>query len=40
VINGENGYKLSEIVANPQACISNDTFIADLRNIFDGKIVG
>jgi hypothetical protein len=40
VINGENGYKSSEIVANPQACISGDTFIADLRNKFDGKIVG
>ncbi len=40
VINGENGYKSSEIVANPQACISGDTFIADLRNKFDGEIVG
>ena len=40
VINGENGYKSSEILANPEACISGDKVIAEFRNVFDARITG
>lgn len=40
VINGENGYKSSEILANPEACISNDAGLSEIRTFFNGKITG
>ena len=38
VINGEDGYKSTEILANPEACISNDAGLNEIRNVFNGKI--
>jgi hypothetical protein len=38
VLNGEDVYKSTEILANPEACISNDAGIAEFRNVFNGKI--
>lgn len=40
VINGEDGYKSSELIANLDACLSDDSNIAKVRNIFDARIIG
>lgn len=40
VINGEDGYKSAEILANPSACIGGDANIAAIRTIFSGTISG
>lgn len=40
VINGKSGYKSSEILANPEACISNDVNLSEIRTFFNGKITG
>jgi hypothetical protein len=41
--NGEgdaNVYTSKELLANPAACAGGDPFVAELRNEFDGRIVG
>lgn len=40
VINGKSGYKSSEILSNPEACISNDAGLSEIRTFFNGKITG
>ena len=40
VINGEDGYKSSELIANLDACLSDDSNIAKMRNVFDARIIG
>jgi hypothetical protein len=41
--NGEgdaNVYTSKELLANPAACAGGDPFVAELRQEFDGRIVG
>jgi hypothetical protein len=40
ILNGEDGYKSKEILANPEACISNDLGLNEIRNVFNGNITG
>lgn len=39
IMNGEDGYKSTEILANLPACLSCDQVIADLRRAFNGRII-
>ncbi len=38
VMNGEDGYKSSELLANLHACLSDDPIIDGIRRAFDGRI--
>ena len=40
ITNGEDGYKSSELIANFNACASDDLNIAQIRNVFDASIIG
>jgi hypothetical protein len=39
VMNGEDGYKSAELLANLPACLSCNPVIADLRRAFNGRII-
>lgn len=40
VANGEDGFSSSELLANFEACASEDKFTNELRQRFDAKVVG
>lgn len=40
VLNGKEGFKSTEIVANPKACAVNNEFTQKLRNEFDARVTG
>lgn len=40
VLNGIEGFKSSEIIANPSACANTDKFVDELRNTMGGRIIG
>jgi len=40
VLNGEDGFKSSEIIANPGACAENDGFMNELREKMGAKVIG
>lgn len=38
VLNGESGYRSSEILANPSECARSDKYVNEIRKEFDGRI--
>jgi hypothetical protein len=40
VLNGGDGFKSSEIIANPEACSDNDIFMNELRTTMGAEVIG
>jgi hypothetical protein len=40
VMTGEDFFRSAELIANPSACASGDPVVAEIRQTFDGRVVG